>query len=322
MMNYDEFKKVVAEKILDYVLTENWNYTAEVLPTSKVNSTLDGLNLMPPTFVPPTICMNDLYEHYKRGNSLEEVLRKAAKVIKKASEQMSGTSSYPVFDRIKNNIIMRLINTEQNKEQLRDLPHRKMKDLSITYRWLVDADREGMASALINHNLLKKLNLSEEQLFSLAKVNTVRLFPPVIRSMYDVIEDIFEDEIEREEIVEMINTKTTHDKAMYVITNQSGLYGAIFMAYDEILQHVAEKMHSDFYILPSSVHETIAVPVHMVNPNKLARMVYEVNLKQVALNERLSNQVYHYDKELRKLSFATNTPYKRVDGTTTYKLFL
>ena len=29
---------------------------------------------------------------------------------------------------------------------------------------------------------------------------------------------------------------------------------------------------------------------------------------------RLSNQVYHYDKDLRKLTLATDTPNKRLDG--------
>ena len=37
-------------------------------------------------------------------------------------------------------------------------------------------------------------------------------------------------------------------------------------------------------------------------------------MDQVALEERLSNQVYHYDKDLRKLSLATDTPNKRLDG--------
>ncbi|SHO54158.1 DUF5688 family protein [Anaerocolumna xylanovorans] len=322
MMNYEEFKKVVAERILDYILTEGWSYKAEIRPVTKVNCTFDGLNLVPPTMLPPTISMDGLYEYYKKCNSLEVVLRKAAEIIKKGYEQMSDISFYPILDRVKNHIIMQLINTEQNKELLEHLPHRKMKDLSIIYRWLVDVDREGIASAMISYNLLKRLDMSEKQLFSLAKVNTLRLFPPVIRSMHEIVEDMFWNDEEKEEMIGMVTTESNQDKAMYVITNQRGLHGAILMAYDEVLQQVAEKMHSDFYILPSSVHELIAVSAHMCDPNELARMVYEVNQSQVALNERLSYQVYHYDKDLRKLSFATDTPYTRLDGTTAYRFFL
>lgn len=35
---------------------------------------------------------------------------------------------------------------------------------------------------------------------------------------------------------------------------------------------------------------------------------------QVALEDRLSNQVYHYDKDARRLTLATDTPNKRLDG--------
>ena len=46
----------------------------------------------------------------------------------------------------------------------------------------------------------------------------------------------------------------------------------------------------------------------------LADMVSEVNMSDVSLEERLSNQVYFYDKDLRKISMATDTPNRRLDG--------
>ena len=52
----------------------------------------------------------------------------------------------------------------------------------------------------------------------------------------------------------------------------------------------------------------------MGNPTELADMVSEVNMSAVAIGDRLSNQVYHYDKDLRKVTLATDTPNKRLDG--------
>ena len=37
-------------------------------------------------------------------------------------------------------------------------------------------------------------------------------------------------------------------------------------------------------------------------------------MELVALEDRLSNQVYHYDKELRKLTLATDMPNKALTG--------
>lgn len=86
------------------------------------------------------------------------------------------------------------------------------------------------------------------------------------------------------------------------------------MLYEDKLHTLAMELESDLYILPSSVHEVIAVSAEMGDPYELAEMVSEINMDQVALEERLSNQVYHYDKDLRKLSLATDTPNKRLDG--------
>ena len=68
------------------------------------------------------------------------------------------------------------------------------------------------------------------------------------------------------------------------------------------------------YILPSSTHETILVSVEMGDAQSLAEMVNEINMSQVELKDRLSNNVYHYDKDLRKVTLATDSPNKRLDG--------
>ena len=101
-------------------------------------------------------------------------------------------------------------------------------------------------------------------------------------------------------------TETPDDKSMYVITNKSKLFGAAAMLYEENLYDLSQQLDSDLYILPSSTHEVIAISDKFGDANELADMVYEINMDQVDLSDRLSNQVYHYDKEARTLRLATN----------------
>ena len=65
--------------------------------------------------------------------------------------------------------------------------------------------------------------------------------------------------------------------------------------------------------MPSSIHEVIAVSADFGSPDELAKMVYEINMDQVDINDRLSNQVYCYDKDLRTLRLATDTINKSLD---------
>ena len=101
---------------------------------------------------------------------------------------------------------------------------------------------------------------------------------------------------------------------MWIISNERGINGACSMLYEDNLHKLAMELETDLYILPSSVHECIAVSASMGDPNELAEMVNEINMDQVALEDRLSNQVYHYDKDARRLTLATDTPNKRLDG--------
>lgn len=313
-MNYELFKKVVAEKILGYMPSEYQDSRVNIRSVPKVNQTLDGLTILPEneniSKASPTIYVNSMYDHYKECSDFDEVLRKAAESMSHAFNVLSPKVD---FDTAKDNIIFVLVNTEQNKEMLENIPNRQFQDLSIIYRWVVDMDENGISSTIVNSGLAEKLGMDEEQLFQLAVVNTKILFPPTIKSMNEVIKDMVMKDGMPGEIADMMICEMSDDKVMYVISNDRGVNGAASMLYENQLHGLAEQLETDLYIMPSSVHEVIAVSSLMGNPNELAQMVSEVNMAEVALDERLSNQVYHYNKDLRKLSLATDTQNKKLN---------
>lgn len=316
MMNYELFKEVVAEKFKEFMSAEYRDCTVDVHSVNKVNQSMDALNLIPTgderLSASPTIYINNMYEHYKESNDLQEVLQSAAKTMTKAFVEAPGIGID--FDQARENIVMVLVNTEQNKGLLENIPNRPFQDLSVIYRWVVDTNSEGISSTIVNNALAEKLGMNEEDLYKAAVENTVVLFPPTVKSMNDVIRDMFVKDGMPGEIADMMIGEVPEENMMYVISNDRGVNGAVSMLYENNLHKLAEKLESDLYVLPSSVHEVIAVSANMGDPNDLAQMVNEINMDQVSLDERLSNQVYHYDKDLRKLSLATDTPNKRLDG--------
>lgn len=316
MMNYEIFKEVVAEKLLSYMPQQYQGMEVVVHSVEKVNRTKDGISLRgngDEDSISPTMYINDMYEHYLKTEDLQEVLKTAAKAMDEAFMQSPEIPSIGAED-AKENIVFQLVNTLQNEDMLRDTPHREFQDLSIIYRWVVGVDERGIASTVIHDRLADSLGLNEEQMFKLAVENTRRILPPTVRSMNDVIREMFMKDGMPEEMADMMVGEMPPERSMWVISNEQGVNGAISMLYEDKLHKLAEKIESDLYILPSSVHEVIAVSTDMGEPDELAQMVNEINTDQVALDERLSNQVYHYDKDLRKLTLATDTPNKRLDG--------
>lgn len=318
MMNYELFKEVVAEKFKDFMPEEFKDYNLDVHQVSKVNQTMDAINLIAAGeakySVAPTIYINTMYEHYKNCEDLQDVLQSAAETMAQAYKNAPQVGSVMNFENAKDNIVMVLVNTEQNKEMLENVPNRQFQDLSIIYRWVVDTDVDGISSTIINNSLAERMDLTEEEIYKAAVQNTSRLFPPTVRSMNEVICEMMMAEGMPPELAEMMTGEVPPENTMYVISNSRGIDGAVSMLYEENLHKLAEELQGDLYIMPSSRHEVIAVSASMGDPNELAQMVAEINMDQVALDERLSNQVYHYDKDLRKLSLATDTPNKRLDG--------
>lgn len=316
MMNYEIFKEVVAEKFKGYLPEQYQEMKMEIRSVEKVNCMIDGINLLDQNstiIVSPTIYINDMYEHYQSCNDLEDVLQSAADIMARGMNEVPQIPSFNLAE-AKDHIVFQLVNTEQNKEMLAGVPHREFQDLSIIYRWIVKMDTEGIHSTVIKNKLAENLGLQEEQLFKLAAENTRRLLPPCVQSMNDIIREIFVKEGMPEEIADMMFEVMPPERTMWVISNDRGINGAISMLYEDKLHALAQQLEDDLYILPSSIHEVIAISASMGEPNELAQMVAEINMNQVALEERLSNQVYHYDKDLRKLSLATDTPNKRLDG--------
>lgn len=62
--------------------------------------------------------------------------------------------------------------------------------------------------------------------------------------------------------------------------------------------------HGDFYILPSSIHELLAVPVSTAEIEELRQMVKEVNDNEVAPEEILGYEVYRYNRETGEVEVA------------------
>lgn len=267
----------------------------------------------------PTLYVNDLYEKYEKTGDYEEVARMAAETMEYGIKSFNSQIKEECLDtsKLKDKVFFSLINAEQNRKLLNTVPHREFEDLAIVYRWNIGAGSDGGYTNLVDNDLAKKEGFTENDLYNAANKNTKELFPVLVKNMNEFISEIIfgDSELsgEMEEEFKEVMMETQDERSMYVITNESKLFGAASMLYEEPLHELAEKIGSDLYILPSSIHEVIAVSADFGSPDELAEMVYEINMDQVDINDRLSNQVYCYDKDLRTLRLATDTINKSLD---------
>lgn len=190
------------------------------------------------------------------------------------------------MDFVKENVVFYLVNAENNKEMLSNIPHRHFFDLSIVYRVVIDVDTDGMRSFIVDNNTMTMIGITEGELFSLSKKNTRRLLPSTTINMNDMLK------IENSD----------NEIPMIVISNSFSLYGAATILYEDVLYNIAEGMGEDLYLLPSSIHEFIVVPSTIGDKDSLMYIIKMVNNEVVKENERLSDNVYYYDMETKMIT--------------------
>lgn len=326
-MNYEEFKKAVIENFSSFLPDEYQHLDVSTTRSMKVNREIDSLvcrDLTSEINAGPSVPINDMFERYEKGEDFDEIMSRVAETVAGAFDDMPKefAESGLDFDSAKDRIVMCLVNTEQNSEMLKQVPHREFEDLSIIYRWCISHDGTGMKSTIVNDGLAERIGVNEEELYRLATENTKEVMPTTVRSMEEVITEMImgdlldsDPELENDDLglEDMISNLSTKNP-MFVISNKFNMFGASAILYEENLHMLAEKLDDNLFILPSSIHECIAVPASMGSAEELSAMVLEVNTEQVELADRLSNNVYHYDKDMRTLKLASDNPVKRLDG--------
>lgn len=259
--------------------------------------------------VAPTIYLEGMFERYKAGDAAVPVI---------VSEIISVYESHKVtmpfdasmvtdFSACQSKICYKLVNADRNRELLADAPHMFVcDDLAVIFYILVSSDGEGTATITVRSNMSDLWGVDEDELFKIALLNTQRLFRGSVMSMASVMMDLLSDRMDDEYSSEFFDMVVSEDMVpMYVCSNNQKLNGAGVILYKDLLKQFAEKTGSDFYILPSSIHETLLVPVSdQMEVGALRSMVREVNATQVAPEEVLSDNVYIYRREDDKISLA------------------
>ena len=100
-----------------------------------------------------------------------------------------------------------------------------------------------------------------------------------------------------------------------MITNSEKMNGAGCVLIRENLDFLADRLGDDLCIIPSSLHECIAIPKSMMAAADVAAMVYQVNMEEVDIRDRLSNNVYSFTRGDDSLRMTDHVSDKKIDGT-------
>lgn len=206
------------------------------------------------------------------------------------------------FEDVKETICCRLVNPTQKAEMLNHAVHTPYLDLEVLfYLDFGKFAREMGINCLIAQGSLERWNLSMEDLYKIAKENTMRLHPPKIYSVTQLAEDLSR---ECETVLFKELAAEIQDKGhCFQVTNEEHYLGATSLLYPEVFEAIAQEERQDLFLTLLSEDEITVEPA-VGNPSALQAILQ--GFCELSSSQTLSNQIYCYRKGSAQISLCLN----------------
>jgi len=248
----------------------------------------------------PSIYLDEFYEEYQSGRTFEAIVQSVISIYERfKAEESIDVDKIMDLEAARPNIGMKLIDYSRNTQLLQDVPYVPFLDLAVVFYVLYENPILGKGSVLIRNEMMSDWGVGVDELYQWAYENYRKMTPLEITHIYTLLGPLMPMDLEG---TDLFSEEEESRTPMFVMTNSEKFYGAAGLLYKDELSDFADRMKSDLYILPSSIHEVIIIPSDDVDVNILKNMVVEVNSSHVEREEVLSDSVYFFDRENRRIS--------------------
>lgn len=200
-----------------------------------------------------------------------------------------------VWDDTKRKLCITVCNYERCKRFLADKIYKKVLDLAVVPRVFFGINRGYSSIGTMYKEAAARLCVTEDEIIHAAFVNSPRIWPSNVQKMSELFHT------PASELVPELNIHEAPE--MYAISNTLTLYGAGAILYPGVLENLRTRISSDLYLIPSSIHEFIAVPYDFFgdDTDSLRSMIYATNRNKGVVKEEdvLSDNAYFYNGKLR-----------------------
>ncbi len=256
----------------------------------------------------PSIYLETFYDEYKKGMGMEEIVETVLKVYRENRNPWPEGIDLS-FEGLKEKIGFRVVNYEKNLDMLDEVPHLRIDDWAVCFECVITRECGQVGAFRVDYVIATRWRIGLKGLTELALQNTFRMFPSKLEPIEEVLAGMLisrleedrsltreEKEQKTKEIIDgVLARRDESGLPMYVLSNAMNHFGAGAILNLPFMDGVREKLKEDFFILPSSVHELILIPVSCApDEEKLLQMVHEVNEREVPEEEYLSEGVYRY----------------------------
>lgn len=292
-MEYKEFIEEVMEKIKNYLPDKYQDRTVFLESKYQNGIKREGIVISKPGELCPILYLERFYEDYVNGFADKETIYKSIAKEYQEAELFAKEIPIPDSNRLEDYLeqsFFKAMNYEKNKSWLQGEPYILLHDIALVPYIDITDD----AKMRITSSYLSQTNIKKEELLKYVLENNARVLKPQFKSMQEILNELSDQKYEEEE-----------SPSMYVLTGKEKKCGASLIADAKLMQRIREQIGEDYYVLPSSIHETLILPQSKApDPTELKEMVMAVNRSEVEPEDFLSDNVYKYKASRKAIELA------------------
>lgn len=296
-MNRKEFYEYIKNNVKNYLPQTYENAEIKLQEIAKNN----GVNLTAITIpegtqrAVPSIYLDSMYQDYLNGKPLDSCVGDVADMRIELQDMAAyvnlGLPDIRNYEEMKDKLQVRICDPEWNKDRLADKVYTEHGDFAAYYTINLEEDQHGTSSIPVTVNLMKSWGVTAEQIHADATAAD-KDRGAVLMDMKEIINSMVFGGEEPENLLNHKLDMETIENPMFCLTNENKMNGASLLLQEDIRKQIGECLGSDYFVLPSSIHEVLILPDNgMFEVPALNQMVQEVNETQVEPQERLSDKV-------------------------------
>lgn len=254
MMGFEEFREKILQEI--HVRADGAFQVKKHDMTKNNHVKQSGIAVVKEeTDIGPCVYLDEFYREYESGGmKFEEIVDEAYRLTLKHMDDVPDVDlpGLTKWETVQRNVYAKLINAEQNREQLGVIPNRIFLDLAVVYYAAVrDYAKEENGTLLIRREHMEEWGQKEETLYQTAMRNMRAEGEADFATIQTVIKRIMPDISFPDE-----EGKESPGTNMYILTNNRRRFGAAEILDKKTLRMIADQIGDRFIVLPSSVHES------------------------------------------------------------------
>ena len=307
-MTFEEFKVLIEKELSEALANEEIKvFVKEVPKTNGIKHY--GLSFKDKEgIVCPVIYLESFFNRFTSGRTIGEIVAEIKNLYYefRVTEPVDFNYIYD-FDKVKDHIYIKVLNAEKNTDIMNRAPFLTLEDLIAVFYIKVRNKAIGEGSILVINEFLEYWNTDISHV-AIAAIKNEKESEYELSPVADIVTEIIKmSDDYPEDVKEEFIAKVERSREMnlFVLTNKDRFYGASKIFDPEVMMEVKEKLQGDFYIVPSSIHELILLPASAKNEyfdsERLNELVNEVNTYELNPGDVLSNHIYYFDGDMKKV---------------------